>query len=63
MDWCGLRLDEQKNSAAVTLPAGSAVCVSPDNTTLPAYVTAVDEETWIARETLRRLRHPKRGQP
>lgn len=62
MDWCGLRLDEKKNSAAVTLAAGSAVCVSPDDTTLPAYVTAVDEETWIARETLRRLRHPKGGQ-
>lgn len=63
MDWCGLRLDEQKNSAAITLAAGSAACISPDDTTLPAYVTAVDEETWIARETLRRLRHPKGGQP
>lgn len=63
MDWCGLRLDEQKNSAAVTLPAGSAVCISPGDATVPAYVTAIDEETWIARETLRRLRHPKGGQP
>ncbi len=56
MDWCGLRLDEQKNSAAITLQAGSAVCISPDGATLPAYVTAVDEETWIARETLRCLK-------
>ncbi|MCP9447769.1 MAG: acetate/propionate family kinase [Nitrospira sp.] len=63
MDWCGLRLDEQKNSAAVTLPAGSAVCISPDDTAVPAYVTAVDEEIWIARETLRRLQHSKGGQP
>lgn len=63
MDWCGLRLDEQKNSAAVTLPAGTAFCISPDKATLPAYVTAVDEETWIARETLRCLQHSKGGQP
>ncbi|MCS6896920.1 MAG: acetate kinase [Nitrospira sp.] len=61
MDWCGLRLDEKKNSAAITLAAGSAVCISPGDTTLPAYVTAVDEETWIARETLRRLERSKGG--
>ncbi|MCP9439742.1 MAG: acetate/propionate family kinase [Nitrospira sp.] len=60
MDWCGLRLDEQKNSAAVTLPAGSAVCISPNDTTVPAYVTAVDEETWIAREVLRCLQRKER---
>ncbi|MCP9450352.1 MAG: acetate kinase [Nitrospira sp.] len=63
MDWYGLRLDEQKNSAAITLQAGSAVCISPDGATLPAYVTAVDEETWIAREALRCLQHWKGGQP
>jgi acetate kinase len=63
MDWCGLRLDEKKNSAAVTIAAGSAVCISPDDATVPAYVTAVDEETWIARETLRRLQHSKGGPP
>lgn len=59
MDWCGLQLDEAKNRAAITLPAGSAVCISPNDTTVPAYVTAVDEETWIAREVLRCLHGAK----
>jgi len=52
MDWCGLRLDEGKNRGAIELSAGSATCISADGSALPVYVTAVDEETWIAREIL-----------
>lgn len=55
MEWCGLRLDAPRNAAAVDLAAGAAACISAEATRLPAYVVAADEETWIARETVRCL--------
>jgi acetate kinase len=51
MEWCGLTVDKERNRRAVSAPAGIA-CISPDNATLPAFVVPVDEETWIARETM-----------
>lgn len=51
MDWCGLRLDPERNARAVGLPAGAAACISRDDAGMAAYVVAVNEETAIARET------------
>lgn len=56
MEWCGLRLDPQRNATAMDLPAGSAARISADEAALAAYVVAADEETWIARETVQCLR-------
>ncbi len=56
MDWCGLRLDPDRNRDTTTAPAGSARCISAAASSLPVYVAGIDEETWIARETLRCLR-------
>jgi acetate kinase len=56
MDWCGLLLDAERNKAAVHLPPGSAARISYDAATMAVYVVADDEETWIARETVRCLR-------
>ena len=58
MDWCGLTLDSQRNTAAVGLAPGSAAKISKDGAKLDVYVVAADEETWIARETVRCLRSP-----
>lgn len=55
MDWCGLVLDRERNEKAVGLPAGRAARISRDGANVEAYVVAADEETWIARETLRCL--------
>jgi acetate kinase len=52
MEWCGLRLDPERNAATVDLAAGQAARISDDAAKLAAYVVAVDEETWIARETV-----------
>ncbi len=51
MEWCGIGLDRERNEAAVGLAAGTAVRVSADGRPLPVYAAAVDEETWIARDT------------
>ncbi|MBI5411171.1 MAG: acetate kinase [Nitrospirae bacterium] len=59
MEWCGLRLDPDRNNAAVGLTHGQAAQISEDGAGLAAYVVAADEETWIAGETVRRLRHVK----
>lgn len=56
MEWCGLLLDADLNMAAVDLPPGSAARISHDAAALAVYVVADDEETWIARETVRCLR-------
>lgn len=56
MDWCGLALDPGRNRAAVGLPPGHAAKISTDESQWAAYVVAADEETWIARETVRCLR-------
>ena len=53
MEWCGLLLDAERNKAVVHLPPGSAARISHDGATVAAYVVADDEETWIARETVR----------
>jgi acetate kinase len=56
MGWCGLRLDPDRNRKAVGLPPGRAEKISTDESRLAAYVVAADEETWIARETVRCVR-------
>lgn len=56
MEWCGLRLDPDCNRAAIGLAPGRAAKISVDGSKLAAYVVAADEETWIARETVRCVR-------
>ncbi|HSE57226.1 MAG TPA: acetate/propionate family kinase, partial [Nitrospiraceae bacterium] len=56
MDWCGLSLDPDRNRAAVGLAPGQAKLISIDGSRPAAYVVAADEETWIARETVRCVR-------
>lgn len=56
MDWCGLRLDPDRNRASVGLRPGQAAHISMDDSRPAAYAVAADEETWIARETVRCLR-------
>ena len=56
MEWCGLRLDTDRNNSAVGLAPGRGSQISHDGATLAAYVVAANEETWIARETVRCLR-------
>lgn len=56
MEWCGLRIDSHRNRAAVGLPPGHAAQISTDESQPAAYVVAADEETWIARETVRCVR-------
>jgi len=53
MDWCGLRLDEERNAKAV----GSEGRISVDDATVHAYVIPVDESIMIARETVRCLQN------
>jgi acetate kinase len=56
MEWCGLRLDPDFNRAAIGLAPGCAAKITVDGSRLAAYVVASDEETWIARETVRCVR-------
>ena len=56
MEWCGLKLDRDRNRAAVGLAPGRAARISTDESRLAAYVVAADEESWIARETVRCVR-------
>jgi acetate kinase len=51
MEWCGLRLDEDRNSKAV----GSQGLISSDDATVHVYVIPVDEVVMIAREAARCL--------
>lgn len=44
------------NRAAVGLSPGQAAKISTDESRLVAYAVAADEETWIAKETIRCLR-------
>ena len=55
MSWCGLGLDPDRNAGAVGLEPGKAACITRDDAGLAAYVVAVDEETEIARATVRCL--------
>ena len=56
MEWCGLMLSSDRNRAAVGLAPGRAAKISTDESRLAAYVVAADEETWIAKETVRCVR-------
>ena len=56
MEWCGLKLDPGRNRAAVGLAPGRAANISADGSHPAAYVVAADEESWIARETVRCLK-------
>ncbi len=49
-------LDPDFNRAAIGLAPGRAAKISVDGSRLAAYVVAADEETWIARETVRCVR-------
>ena len=49
MDWCGLVLDKNKNSATV----GTEACISAPEARVAAYVIPSDEGAIIARETAR----------
>jgi acetate kinase len=57
MEWCGLKLNPDRNRAAVGLAPGSAAKISTEDSRLAAYVVAADEETWIAKETVRCVRN------
>lgn len=50
MEWCGLRVDEERNAAMVGGREGE---ISADGSTLRAYVIPTDEELLIARDTAR----------
>lgn len=56
MKWCGLELNRDLNRAAVGLAPGHTAKISTDGSRLAAYVVAADEESWIARETVRCVR-------
>lgn len=56
MEWCGLELSRDRNRATVGLAPGRAAQISADGSRVAAYVVAADEETWIARETVRCVR-------
>ena len=55
LEWAGVRLDQARNRAAVGLLPGAASRISQEGASINAYVVATDEETWIARETVRCL--------
>jgi len=56
MEWCGVRLDPASNRAAIGLQPGDVARISQDGQPLEVYVGVTDEETWIARKTVRCLR-------
>jgi len=56
LKWCGLEINRDLNRAAVGLAPGRAAKISMDGSRLTAYVVAADEESWIARETVRCVR-------
>jgi acetate kinase len=56
MEWCGLRLDPERNDAAV----GTEGRISADGAAIAAYVVRVDESALIARYTAEYVsRHPR----
>ena len=56
MEWCGLKLNPNRNRAAVGLAPGCAATIGMDESKPAAYVVAADEETWIAKESVRCVR-------
>ena len=59
MEWCGIRLDHDRNRTAMGITPGSAAKVSTDDSRPAVYVVAADEETWIAKQTARCVRADK----
>lgn len=55
MKWCGMELDEEKNSRMV----GKEGTISKVNGKINIYVIPVDEEVMIARDTVRCLRNQR----
>ncbi len=55
MEWCGLRIDHRRNAAVTRVSDGEAVAITEPGASLQVYVMCVDEETWIAQETVRCL--------
>jgi acetate kinase len=53
LKWCGLEINPDLNRAAIGIAPGRAANISMDGSRLTAYVVAADEESWIARETVR----------
>jgi acetate kinase len=56
MKWCGLELNLDLNRVVVGLVPGRAEKISVDGSRLAAYVVPADEESWIAKETVRCVR-------
>jgi acetate kinase len=56
MEWCGLRLDSDRNRGVLGLPLGEVARISSDDARIAVYVAAVDEEVEIARQTFLCLR-------
>lgn len=55
MEWCGIKLDSERNQAAVGLLPGDAARISSKDSLIDVLVVAADEESWIAKETARLL--------
>ncbi|MFC2171993.1 acetate/propionate family kinase, partial [Acidobacteriota bacterium] len=56
MDWCGLRMDEERNNET----SGREGKISDEGSRLAAYVICVDESFLIAREAMRIVRDRRR---
>lgn len=54
-EWCGLEMDTDKNLAAVGLSPGEGASITKKGSSLEAFVIPADEETLIAKETVRCL--------
>jgi acetate kinase len=61
MEWCGSRLSSARNRAAIGLQPGQVTHISEDGSPLKVYVVAADEETWIARETVKCLQATRKA--
>jgi acetate kinase len=61
MEWCGSRLSSARNRAAIGLQPGQVTHISEDGAPLKVYVVAADEETWIARETVKCLQATRKA--
>jgi acetate kinase len=55
MDWCGLILDADANDKTIGLAPSAGARISKPKSFPAVYVVAADEETFIARETVRVL--------
>ena len=62
MEWCGLRLDTERNQAAIGLQPGNAREISQLGAAVAAFVIGTDEKSWIASETVRCLSTHQHGE-